>query len=335
MRVGWLRVPWRRRGFARLMCAMTVILAAPVAGSLPSTALAECTVDTFAIPGLTLAGDLTEGLDGNIWITQPDIYSNSIAVVGTDGTLLHSYAIPTPRAFTWGIVTASDGNLWFLETDGNRVGRITLSGEITEFPLPTPDAHAQAITAGPDGNLWLTEGYPNKIARVTTQGVFTEFQLPAGTFPSGITAGPGGTVWFTEYYKDSIGRINVDGSGFQDYKINTPDGFMAGLESIAQGSDGNLYFNEWLGRRIGRITPAGDVAQYDLPASLYQPHRVTLGADGNIWFSAGSVGSITPAGEVTSYPGPRPGFNIGAAADGSIWFSPTGGPGNLAHLSGC
>jgi virginiamycin B lyase len=149
----------------------------------------------------------------------------------------------------------------------------------------------------------------------------------------GITSGPHGTIWFTEYNKESIGRINIDGSGYQDYRIHTPDGLMGGLESIAQGSDGNLYFNEWLGRRIGMITPDGDVAQYDLPAGLEQPHEVTLGADGNIWFSAFHVGSISPAAHVTSYPGPRPGFNLGAVADGSIWFSPDRGMGALAHLS--
>ena len=31
---------------------------------------------------------------------------------------------------------AADGALWFCENAGNKVGRITTSGEITEFPVP-------------------------------------------------------------------------------------------------------------------------------------------------------------------------------------------------------
>ena len=36
-----------------------------------------------------------------------------------------------------GITTGPDGNLWFTEFGAGKIGRITPSGSITEFPIPT------------------------------------------------------------------------------------------------------------------------------------------------------------------------------------------------------
>ena len=64
------------------------------------------------------------------------------------------------------IAVGPDGALWFTESDGNAIGRITTSGEITEFPVPTPGAHPTGITAGPDGNIWFTENTTGAVGRV-------------------------------------------------------------------------------------------------------------------------------------------------------------------------
>src|SRR5262245_9317584 len=57
-----------------------------------------------------------------------------------------------------GITRGPDGNLWFTEADGNRIGRITPAGVVTQFSAGlTPNSQPAEITAGPDGNLWFTE----------------------------------------------------------------------------------------------------------------------------------------------------------------------------------
>src|SRR5438128_620340 len=67
-----------------------------------------------------------------------------------------------------GITAGPDGNLWFTERLGNRIGRITPLGVVTEFSAGiTPSANLQGITAGPDGNLWFTEYGGNRIGRIT------------------------------------------------------------------------------------------------------------------------------------------------------------------------
>jgi hypothetical protein len=77
----------------------------------------------------------------------------------------------------WSITRGPDGNLWFIDGDGDYMGRITPDGKITEFsgpPLPGVDSGPPAatagikiITAGPDGNLWFTDAGNNKIGRIT------------------------------------------------------------------------------------------------------------------------------------------------------------------------
>ena len=110
----------------------------------------------------------------------------------------------------WAIAPGPDGNLWFTEESGNKIGRITPSGQITEYPVPTEGSDPHGITAGPDGSMWFTEGLANKIGQITPSGRITEFPIPgveAG--PAEIAAGPDGNLWFTE--GNRIGRITPSG----------------------------------------------------------------------------------------------------------------------------
>ena len=52
-----------------------------------------------------------------------------------------------------------DGALWFTEYDGNKIGRITTAGAVTEFPIPTAGSQPSAMTVGPDGALWFIEDH--------------------------------------------------------------------------------------------------------------------------------------------------------------------------------
>jgi hypothetical protein len=97
-------------------------------------------------------------------------------------------------------VTGPDGNLWFTEQGANRIGRITTSGNFTEYPLPPTSSQPTIIVVGPDGNLWFTEQSGNQIGRITPTGAIAEFPVPtASSNLIGITAGPDGDLWFAEF----------------------------------------------------------------------------------------------------------------------------------------
>jgi streptogramin lyase len=65
------------------------------------------------------------------------------------------------------IAAGPDGALWFTEQNGDRIGRITTAGRLTETAVPTPGSFASGIAAGPDGGMWFTEQGTDKIGRVT------------------------------------------------------------------------------------------------------------------------------------------------------------------------
>jgi streptogramin lyase len=111
------------------------------------------------------------------------------------------------------IATGADGNLWFTETLGDRIGRMSPDGGVTEFENNIPSGSGPAnIAAGPDGNLWFVESGDavKAIARATPEGQVTTMALLAAT-PYGITTGPDGNVWFTEP-TIGIGRITPSGT---------------------------------------------------------------------------------------------------------------------------
>jgi serine/threonine protein kinase len=165
--------------------------------------------------------------------------------------IITQFALPTASSRPAGITAGPDGNLWFTESDGNHVGRITPQGAFKEFPLPTAGSSLWGISAGPDGNLWFTEENSNQIGYITPGGSLREFRLPtAGNHPYGITAGPDGNLWFTEEDSNQIGRLTPQGA-FTQFALPT-----AGSQpvEITAGPDGNLWFTEFAGNQIGRIT---------------------------------------------------------------------------------
>jgi streptogramin lyase len=108
------------------------------------------------------------------------------------------YPIPTTNSRPELVCAGPDGNVWFTERLGDKIGKITTAGVITEYPLAA-GSNPYGITTGPDGNLWFTEGGGNKIGRITPAGVITEYTIPTpSSFPGGITAGPDGNLWFIE-----------------------------------------------------------------------------------------------------------------------------------------
>ena len=243
----------------------------------------------------------------------------------------------SPSAGLYEITAGPDGNLWFTEYAGNRIGRITPDGIITEFSEGiTAGAGPVGITVGPDGNLWFTEafhvsniGVIGKIGQITPGGVVTEFEggITAGPFDLaglyGIAAGPDGNLWFTEASTDKIGRITPAG-------VVTEFNVTAGSapQDITAGADGNLWFTERFADQIGRVTTTGVVTEFSVTANS-GPFDITAGPGGNLYFTeqdGAQIAQITPLGVLTEFPppandvvGPQQGLTTGP--DGNIWYA--------------
>jgi virginiamycin B lyase len=107
-------------------------------------------------------------------------------------------------------VWGPDGNLWFTEYAGNKIGRMNPAGQVINEYLLASNSLPIGIAVGPDGNLWFTENSGNKIGRITTAGQLTEFQTDQNDLPMGIAAGPDGNLWFTGQ-GGKIGQITIVG----------------------------------------------------------------------------------------------------------------------------
>jgi virginiamycin B lyase len=136
---------------------------------------------------------LAAGGDGSIWFSE--YRTDKIGRITPRGVITE-FPLPRPNSGPGDITMGPDGALWFVElsggmdgvrTDGNRVGRITYSGEVSEFPMPAGGTSAINIAVGPDRNLWYTRGA--SVGRVTPAGVVTEFPTGPDTRAAGLTAG--------------------------------------------------------------------------------------------------------------------------------------------------
>jgi streptogramin lyase len=232
------------------------------------------------------------------------------------------------------MVVGPDSNLWFVELGGQKVGRITTAGVITEFPVPNAQA-LYGIASGPDGNLWFTDTMAGKIGHISTSGTnIVQYSLAAGAYAQGITAGPDGNLWFVEQKQSGdyeIGKITTAGKvtsystkeNLGTFQVYPALGF--GFGQITAGPDGNLWFinpQNDLESQVGKITTKGVITFYPL-GDL--PLGITSGPDGNLWLiELSHVAKVTTGGVETPYALKNGGYTgIVTGPDGSIWFSET------------
>ncbi len=101
-------------------------------------------------------------------------------------------------------------------------------------------------------------------------------------------------------------------------------------QSITVGPDGALWFTEYRGNRIGRISTAAPhiVTEIELPQPAHFPSRITSGQDGRLWFTElkpRAIASLDPNNpavidEIDHDPNDWPSAILGLP-DGSIWYA--------------
>ena len=109
---------------------------------------------------------------------------------------------------------------------------------------------------------------------------------------------------------------------------------------ITKGPDGALWFTEYYGNKVGRITTAGAVNEYPLPpaegVAALNPYGIATGPDGALWFANSSAGSggpslgrITTSGNLTLNVIPQDCacVDITTGPDGGLWFTELNGIG--------
>jgi streptogramin lyase len=204
---------------------------------------------------------ITAGPDGNIWFTEQ---SGAIGEIDRTTHAISEFPVTAGSGPT--DITTWDGNLWF--TESAQIGEIDPTTHVvSQFPLLPGDSYAYGITAGQDGNLWFAQystighsiGEIDPMTHVVNEFGFNAVVSPWAAAPvHNITAGPDGNLWFTFYANDQIVSFNPTTINPTTHVIDVGDNFtLPTLGSqpfgITEGPDGNLWFAELGGNRIGQV----------------------------------------------------------------------------------
>jgi virginiamycin B lyase len=286
------------------------------------------------------------------------------APVGT----LKQFRVTTDNSQPRYIAEGSDGNFWF--TEGNEIftsnpdpntggtfhrniGRITPTGEITEFriegrdpdnPLPTQcDCLLNDIVQGPDEGpndvLYFTTNN-NSLGRITTATGEVQPFIDTPFAVGDHLARHGDDLWISDFNAHSIWRYNITNDAFTEFPISN-----LGPSSIAVDDNGIVWFADAVLPNdpsspvqgvIGRLDPAdgGPFTTFNVEGL---PRDVSIATDGAVWFTERftpqGVGRLDPATGASSVfavdGGPE---EIAPAAGGSMWFTRTTA-GNIARIS--
>lgn len=272
--------------------------------------------------------------------TYPPLPGPSLAPTFAPGVVTE-YPVPTANATPFGIAEGQDGNMWFTELDGNKVGRVTPSGSINEIVLPTGGSAPEDIIKGPAGNrdVWFVESGSSKIGAINVDTLaLTEYTsgITPGAGPSGLALDSSGNIWFAEFTAGQVAKITTGGF-VTEYPVattfpgSTPD-------AVAVTSDGRIWFLDPGLNAVGYLTfPGPTVNEVAIPTAGSGPEFATVGPDGNVWFTEGLSGNIgkvitsTSPPQIVEYTTPSNAqvptgpFGITVSPeDNDIWFAELG-----------
>jgi streptogramin lyase len=75
--------------------------------------------------------------------------------------------------------------------------------------------------------------------------------------------------------------------------------------SAAPGSDGKLWFTEYIANKIAKIANDGTgYTTYSIPTASSNPEDIVAGPDGNLWFAengGNKIAKVTTSGTFTEY----------------------------------
>ncbi|MHB8647514.1 MAG: virginiamycin B lyase family protein [Thermomicrobiales bacterium] len=132
-----------------------------------------------------------------------------------------------------------------------------------------------------------------------------------------VTLGGFATLLMSRSPTQIVARTLPHTTGTADVTVKNGDGGTATL------TGGFLYTRPF-------VTLNGAVQEFTIPTANSLPHNITLGPDGNLWFTeqnADRIGRITLVGAITEFPisvGRIP-TDIAAGPDGALWFTELAG----------
>lgn len=251
------------------------------------------------------------------------------------------FPVPTSAAGLGRIVTAPNGNMWFVEREVSKVGRITPQGQISEYQLPfTSDIDAvEDLDVAPDGTIWVLYESGERVAQLDGNGTVLRTGR-VGQFGESIRVAPDNTVWITvSFDREFVVRIS---NGTISELPNSPEC----TDSLGRAGDGVMWCRTSSG--LTRLNAAGGGTTYPANKFAAYPYAIAAGPVGSIWFGryfGGTIFTSPDDGEVgylDAASGAITAFNTGERTapadlvrgpDNAMWFASIGAAKGIGHLN--
>jgi len=254
----------------------------------------------------------------DIWFTAQ--FANKICLLS--GSTIYEWNIPTLGSEPYELAVDSEGQVWFTEYQGNKIGRFK-NPVFVEFELSGSRPMGIAIDKNVSfPNVWFTEFIGDYIGKIyfnntgashdsgkfKNHWVMVEYKLPtSGSGPMDIAVSPvDGLIWITLYNTNKIASFNPWTLTFKEYALpNLPNGPWHPRELIID-DNGFVWFsfdseNLMDYDKIGRLNPwSAEIVFYDIPTQASGPRGLTIDKDGNIWFTEydkGKIGRLNPVNQ--------------------------------------
>ena len=244
-----------------------------------------------------------------------------------------AWDIPLRRALPHTVTLDGQGNAWFTDAFGSRMGRLEVAtGKFKTWNTPTSNSIPHGIVVDKRGIVWFTERLQfepaNKIVRFDPQTeVFKEYPLPQNVSgPHTLTFDRQGILWISEYDGNRLARFDTETGKFTEYTVPTKDAKPYGIDI---GKDGVVWIAEIGSGSLGKFDPrVGKVVDYPTPTKNSGVRRVRVDSKGRVWFTeflGDRLGMFDPKTEkMTEYrmPGisPQP-YALEITHDDKIWLS--------------
>ncbi|MEE2986471.1 MAG: Lyase-like protein [Nitrospinota bacterium] len=205
------------------------------------------------------------------------------------------YLTPSPDSSPSDLAFDAQGNLWFTEINGNKIGKLVpsetepgTSKGIQEYELPNPNSKPNYLIVSKDGQVWFSE-MAGRIGRLDpATGKISEYPVPTPkSEPHHLAEGDDGSIWFLEFETNKIARLNPKSGSIKEYAVNEghPHDLVLKDNSIWYSQGGKFWAQNFF-NKIGRFDIAsGTVSETTVPPKKSVPHGMALGGDGTIWFT--------------------------------------------------
>ena len=264
-----------------------------------------------------LFGSMVWGMNfdkyGNLWFT--DEVNNAIWRYFVSEQKFEMYKVPTRGAYPAFIEFDSEGNVWFSEIFGKKLGVLyphlvenNTSKGISEYEFEDLLQH-KITSMGPvsisnddtnDKNdvVWFSAvDYPYNGSIInynTTSKKFNVFELSkeAG-IPISIIEDDRGILWINDHATSIFFTFNTNTNQIKKYSTSLPSTrITSSLPYFNEYRDGKLWFNEHEGNAIGYFDPKSDtMVEYHIPTrskiwgNTSNPLKFAIDHRGSIYFT--------------------------------------------------